>query len=88
MPDTKPEITLGLRFRKSQAPILRNLVARMKSEGINRDHISLFESAHAAARTGEPLLVVCHDPMEAELMAAAFPQWGVVAPTVEQLASA
>lgn len=80
------EQKIGLRFRKSQARILRNLVQRMKSEGIDRESISLFESAQLAAQTGEPLIVVCHDPMEVELMAAAFPRWGVVAPTMERLA--
>lgn len=85
MPATPIEQRIGLRFRKSQARILRNLVARMKSEGIDREHISLFEAAADAAYTGEPLIVVCHELMEAELMAAAFPKWGVVAPTIEQL---
>ena len=85
MPD---ESRIGLRFRKSQARTLRNLVDRMKSEGIDQDHIGLFEAAAEAARHGEPLVVICGDPMEALLMVEAFPKWGIVAPTIEELSAA
>jgi hypothetical protein len=57
----------------------------MNSEGIGTEHASLFRAAAEAARTGEPLVVVCDEPIEAELMAAAFPKWGVVAPVIEKL---
>jgi hypothetical protein len=85
VPEQKTEHRIGLRFRRSMKAPLRNLVERMKSEGIDPEHISLFEQAAEAARTGEPLIVICAEPMEAELMAAAFPAWGIVKPNIEQL---
>lgn len=84
MPDAT-EHRIGLRFRKSQKSILRNIADRMKSENIDTEHVTLFEQAAEAARTGEPLEVICGDPIEAVLMARAFPDWGVVEPTVETL---
>lgn len=76
---------VGLRFRKSQAKTLRNLALRLNAQDQDREAIELFDKAAAAAASGEPLIVVCTHPMEAQLMAEAFVRYGVRRPAVEQL---
>lgn len=81
---------IGLRFRKSQARILRNVVHRIRSGDMasrteREQAVNLFEQAAKAASTGEPLIVVCSDPVEAIAIADGFTRWGVVRPAVEEL---
>jgi len=75
---------MGLRFRKSQARVLRELANRAKARELP-GAVSLFEKAAEAAASGEPLIVACSTPEEAVAMAAGFSQYGVVTPTIEQL---
>lgn len=85
---TAGHLKVGLRFKRSQARILRNLAARVRNGEIANGHAAVFEQAAQAASTGEPLIVVCKDPMEAQMMAAGYAQYGVVAPTIEELRAA
>jgi len=88
MPVTKPltaNLMMGLRFRKSQARLLRYLADRAKARELAFGAVSLFEKAAEAASAGEPLIVICDRPEEAIAMAAGFGQYGVVPPTVERL---
>jgi len=83
---TNPSLVMGLRFRKSQARMLRNLTDQLKERDLPGVDISLFEKAAQAAAAGEPLLVHCESREEVELMAAAFAQLGVARPQIDELA--
>lgn len=76
---------LGLRFRRSQARTLAAIAARLEQVPNAHDQITLFNQAAESAKTGEPLVVVCSDPVEAVVMADAFTMWGAARPTVESL---
>lgn len=79
------EIRVGLRFRRSQVRTLEALITRAKSEGVSKDHITLFEQAQEAARTGEPMIVHCGQWSEAEQLADGFVRYGLQRPAVESL---
>ena len=85
MPEMLNTFRVGLRFPRSQARVLRNLVERLNQADIDRSHTSLFASAAQATAQGEPLIVVAENLLEVELMAEAFPKFGVVKPTIEEL---
>lgn len=76
---------IGLRFRRSQARTLRNIADRVRASELPNHHAALFDKAADAARTGEPLIVVCVDPLEAVALADGFTQYGVVRPVVDEL---
>lgn len=76
---------VGLRFPRSQARPLRNIAERIHARELGAEHAALFESAAEAARTGEPLIVQCHDALEAVMIADGFPRWGIVRPAIEEL---
>ncbi len=84
--EQNPSLVMGLRFRKSQARVLRHLVDQLKATNLPGVDISLYEKAAEAARDGEPLLVHCDSREEVELMAAAFTRLGVARPEIDELA--
>lgn len=78
-------LKVGLRFRKGDARLLRHLADRVRNGEIPGT-LSTFEQAADAARTGEPLIVVCADPKEAHDMAALYGACGLSRrPAVEAL---
>lgn len=78
-------IRVALRFNRASARTLRNIAARIRAAELTGLTLSVFECAADAAETGEPLIVECGDPIEAQLMAAGYTQFGVAAPTIETL---
>lgn len=84
MPATA-EHRIGLRFRRSQARTLRALAERAERRELGAESVSLFRDAADAAATGEPLIVLCEQPLEAVLIAEGFTRYGVVKPAVEEL---
>jgi hypothetical protein len=80
-------MTVGLRFHPTDARRLREIAQRIRAGELGKQHVGLFDKAADAAQTGEPLIVQCTDPVEAIVMADAFPSWGVGRPVVEELNS-
>jgi len=78
-------LTVGLRFERNDATLLRALAERGKSEGLHVDKIGLFEKAAADAAVGEPLLVSCATIEEAYILADGFTLYGITRPTIEHL---
>lgn len=78
------EHTLGLRFNGKEAAKLSAIADQLRSAG-KSEECGLFERAADAARTGEPLIIVCHDALEAAVMAAGFVHWGIEPPAIEAL---
>lgn len=86
---SEPVISVGLRFERGQARRLEEIAVACAQSDNLRPHASLFHQAAEAAAGPDGLLIVkCFDPMEALLMAAAFPRYGVKQPVVEQLSPA
>lgn len=84
MQSTSPRI--GLRFTRSQAAPLQRIADRIRAADLTgRVDITTFEAAAEAARTGEPLIVICDHPDEAIAMADAYIFWGIRRPAVEAL---
>lgn len=82
---TTDTLVVGLRFPKSQARVLRNIATDLRSlqpEGVD---ISLFDKAAESAAAGEPLIVRCTEPQEAELIAHGFVMWGVQRPAIDAM---
>lgn len=79
------EVRIGLRFRRSQARLLRDLAERCKVNDLGAQHVATFEQAAQAAASGEPLIVICMEPIEAVAMADGYTRFGVVRPSIEQL---
>lgn len=77
-------LKVGLRFRRGDARVLTSYADRVRGGEIP-GNLATFEQAAAAARTGEPLVVVCADPKEAHEMAALYALCGVKSPAVEAL---
>jgi hypothetical protein len=77
-------LKVGLRFRKSDARLLRHLADRVRNGEI-QGTLSTFENAAEAARSGEPLIVVCDVLEEAHQMAALYRGCGTSMPAVEAL---
>ena len=85
---TAGQLKVGLRFKRSQARLLRHLAARVRNSELPNSHAAIFDAAAQAASTGEPLIVICRNQMEAQMMAAGYTQYGVTAPTIEQVSMA
>lgn len=79
------EITMGLRFSRADLSRLKLYTQELRSQGADPESIGLFDKAYDAAESGEPLLVVCHDPSEGEQMAAGFVRHGFLRPAVEHI---
>jgi hypothetical protein len=78
-------VKAGLRFRRSQARVLRALVVRAEHRELPSANVTFFRMAAEAAHTGEPLLVECTNEAELALLASGFAHFGVVPPTIEQV---
>jgi hypothetical protein len=78
-------IVLGLRFKRRDAGRLRALAAQVRSSELGGHSAKVFTEAARAAELGEPLELHCTDPIEAVQMAAAYVQFGVTAPVIEEL---
>lgn len=79
-------IRVGLRFLRSDAPLLRQLAVRARRGELGQQAVTTFEYAADAAQTGEPLIVICeHSHDEALLMAAGYARLGVTHPAIEEL---
>lgn len=81
-----PMVTLGLRFRRSQARLLRDLAERAKA-GELPGAVSLFANAANAAGKGELLIVGGDSVDEIRALAQGFAIYGVTVPTVEMLSA-
>lgn len=73
-----------MRFDRSEAQRLRSLARRVRRHELP-DTVSGFEHAADAAETGEPLILECESPLEAEQFAVRFVVLGVKRPAVEEL---
>lgn len=78
------EILIGLRFRKSQARVIRNVIAGLRERGLTQP-IGLFTQAAEAAQSGEPLQVRAQNLEEAQKLAATFTVFGIARPAIEPL---
>lgn len=85
---TAPHLVVGLRFRRSQTRLLRNLVDHLEATNLPGVDISLYEKAREAAEAGEPLIVHCESREEVEAMAAGFVAVGVGRPEIDELTDA
>lgn len=82
-------VSVGLRFDRSQARKLLEVAEQLGRTDNLRSHAAIFHQAAEAAAGPDGLMIVkCFDPMEAILMAAAFPRFGVKEPVVEELSAA
>lgn len=77
-------IRAGLRFRPADAPRLWELARRVENGEIRGDR-STYSSAAISAQTGEPLIVYCDDPSQAQQMADLYVCVGITRPAVEEL---
>ena len=78
-------IRVGLRFHPKDAGTLRMLAERVRLHDLGSQTLAVFENAADAARTGEPLIVLCEHPTEAQVMADGYVRYGVRRPSVEEL---
>lgn len=78
-------LTIGLRFQRSDARRLQELVDDWRSSGSNSEHIALFSRAADDARRGEPMRVICESAEEALMFADGFVLYGIHRPAVEAL---
>lgn len=78
-------IRVGLRFRRGDARVLRNIADRVRAGELGEQHVAVFSGAADAAATGEPLIVVCENHLEAVMMADGYARYGVRRPAVEEL---
>lgn len=76
-------MTLGLRFPRSQARVLRAIGE--EAERMGQGDISLYFKAAESAEIGEPLIVKCEARDEVERMAALFATLGCRRPAIEEL---
>ncbi len=74
----------GLRFACKDAPFLAALARQVRS-GQRKGPVGGLAAAADAAETGEPLIIQCSTPQEAEQQAAHFVLLGVTRPAVEEL---
>ena len=68
-----------LRFRKSQAAVLRNTAERLKRNSHPADVVGVVEAAASAARLGQPLDV---PPGQAATVANALERLGAARPQI------
>jgi hypothetical protein len=79
-------IRLGLRFKKSDGPVLRYLADRVRNGELGpHTSIDVFDNAAEAAEMGQPLEVRCDDPLEVAEMAALYTRLGTSQPVIEDL---
>lgn len=76
---------VGLRFHRGDAVLLELIAERVRQGDLGSHDVATFAGAADAARTGEPLIVQCENPMEAVLMADGYVRFGVRRPAVEEL---
>jgi hypothetical protein len=81
---TGKSLRIGLRFDRRDVRRLHELAERAKQRDLQEAH-NVFALAGEAATTGEPLIVICGNQLEAVLMAKAYVRWGVREPVLEQL---
>lgn len=85
MPATADTHRLGLRFPTSDAPLLRDIAARLKEDRRPHEDISLFDKAADSAERAEPLIIVCNQPQDAVRIAHGFTRWGIQRPAIDEL---
>lgn len=78
-------IRIGLRFDRRDAHLLSFLTERVRCSELGSQALATFSGAASAARTGEPLIVMCDHPSEAHVMADGYVRYGVRRPAVEEL---
>ncbi len=78
-------VRVGLRFDRRDANVLRALAARVRAKELGDRAVSTFASAAQSAALGEPLIVLCDHPAEAQIMADGYVRYGVRRPAVEEL---
>ena len=78
-------IRVGLRFNHRDARLLRALADRVTRGELRDQTLSGLRFAADAAETGEPLIIRCTSPDEAESLAARFILLGCHRPAVEEL---
>lgn len=79
-------LRVGLRFDRRDRFKLQELAHRVEQAEIQGD-LSTFTEAARAAESGEPLVVICSSPDEAQEMAAMYGTLGCRRPAVEDLAA-
>ena len=80
----KPEVHhIGLRWRKSQLRVLRNIRERALDAKV--PSVQLYDNAIAAVERGEPLVVICERPEEALAIAHGFVNLGAAMPELEDI---
>ena len=77
-------IRVGLRFQRRDAGALGALADRVRLGEIPGD-VGTYASAEVSALTGEPLIVYCNAPEEAQVLADLYVAVGVTRPAVEEL---
>lgn len=82
---TVPPMVMGLRFRKSQARVLRNIAEWARANDLPGVDATLYDKAAESAAAGEPLVVHCENREEVEGMAAGFVLLGVARPEIDEL---
>jgi hypothetical protein len=82
--DVPGHIRVGLRFNRKDAKLLRSYADRIKAGEPLGDY-GTFHSAALAAESGEPLIVYCQTPDDANLMADGYVLWGATRPAIEEL---
>lgn len=78
-------LRIGLRFDRRDARALAVLADRAKRHELGAEAHATFSMAADAARTGEPLIVICSNLIEAALMVAGYVRYGIREPVLEQL---
>ncbi len=78
-------IRVGLRFHRSDAGLLQLLADRIRARELPAHAVQTFAAAADAATTGEPLIVLCEHPSEAQVMADGYVRFGVRRPAIEDL---
>lgn len=78
-------IRVGLRFARRDAARLQALANRAMLAELADGHVATFRYAADAARTGEPLIVQCTHPSEAQVMADGYVRLGITRPAIEDL---
>lgn len=83
MPATTELRTFGLRFKRTDVPILRDLANRVQLGEIPGD-LATYQQAMVSAALNEPLEVTC-TPDEAQLLAHGYALNGTSLPTIDEL---
>lgn len=82
------ETTIGVRFKRTDAPQLRALAQRVRLKELPGQHANLFDSAADAAESGQPLLVRCSSPEDGLLIVQGFITYGVAPLGIDYLSPA